>query len=93
MRWDGALRMGMGGAVGEGLDKVPGGGGNVKRALDLAAAALVRGEAIPAEAAELFAKRLMPVWLYIAIGNMNWRLQLRRNRAKSPIAFRPYPQR
>lgn len=92
MRWAGAMRMGMGGSIGEGLDKVPG-GGNVKQALDLAAVAIVRGEAIPAEAGELFAKQLMPAWMYLTIGNLGWHVQLRQHRARRPIAFRPYPQR
>lgn len=93
MRWGGALQMGMGGSVGEGLDKVPpGGAARVRESLEGAAVGLSRGEAVPAEARDVFARPLMPAWLYIAGGNLGWRLQMRKHRARAPIAFRPYPQ-
>lgn len=92
MRWGGALAMGMGGLIGGGLEKVPGGGKNLVDALEMAAAALSDGGVIPDAAAALFARPLMPRWLYLLGGNLGWRRDLRKNRARRPISYRPYPQ-
>lgn len=90
MRWAGALAMGMGGSLGEDFRKVPGGGRDLLKALDMASEALAGGGEIPEEAARLFAKPLMPRWVYTLFGNLGWRMQLRKNRARRPLAYRPY---
>jgi hypothetical protein len=93
MSWAGGLAMGMGGSLGGGLDKVPPRAArNVREAMRQAAEAMANGTAVSAEAARLLAEPLMPRWLYLLAGNAGWRWQLRQNRAKRPIAFRPYPQ-
>lgn len=92
MRWAGALAMGMGGSIGGDLKKLPGGGKNILDAIGMASESLAIGGAIPEAATELFAKPLMPRWMYTLIGNFGWRMQLRKNKARRPLTYRPYPQ-
>lgn len=58
----------------------------------MASEALAGGGEIPEEAARLFAKPLIPRWMYIFFGNLGWRMQLRKNKARRPMAYRPYAQ-
>lgn len=90
MRWAGALAMGMGGSVGGDPGKLPGGGKNLLEAIGMASEALAGGGAIPEAATALFARPLMPRWMYTLFGNLGWRVQLRKNRARRPLTFRPY---
>ncbi len=92
MRWAGALAMGMGGQLAGGIRKLPGGGRNILHALDIAAESLARGGDVPEEAAALFAEPLVPRWLYTLIGNVGWRLQMRKHHARRPTGYRPYAQ-
>ncbi len=92
MRWAGALAMGMGGALEGDFHRLPGGGKTILDALGKTAKALAGGGEIPDEAKALFAKSLMPRWLYTLTGNMGWRLKMRKNKAKRPIGYRPYAQ-
>jgi multimeric flavodoxin WrbA len=92
MRWAGALAMGMGGSLGEDFRKVPRGGRNILEALDLAAKSLAAGGGIPGEAAALFARPLMPRWMYTLVGNLGWRMQMRKNKTLRPLTHRPYSQ-
>lgn len=90
MRWAGALAMGMGGSLARGFGKLPGGGRNILEALRMTATSLARGGDVPDEAKALFARPLMPRWLYLLSGNLGWRLQMRENKASRPIGYRPY---
>lgn len=92
LRWAGALAMGMGGSLGEDFRKLPGGGRNLLTALDMASESLARGGDIPEEATMLFAEPLMPRWMYTLVGNLGWRVQLRKDKARRPLAYRPYTQ-
>jgi len=92
MRWAGALAMGMGGSVGGDPRKLPGGGKNLLAAIGIASESLANGGAIPEAATELFAKPLMPRWMYTMVGNLGWRMQLRKNKARRPLTYRPYSQ-
>jgi NAD(P)H-dependent FMN reductase len=92
MRWAGALAMGMGGSVGGGPEKLPGGGKHILEAIDIASESLADGGAIPEAASALFARPLMPRWTYTLFGNLGWRMQLRKNKARRPLAYRPYTQ-
>ena len=92
MRWAGALAMGMGGSIGEDIMRLPGGGKNILDALKMTAESLAKGDAIPEAATARFAKPLIPRWLYIMIGNLGWRMQLRKNKARRPLRYRPYSQ-
>lgn len=88
--WAGALAMGMGGSLGEDFKKLPGGGRKILDALHMTAKSLAGGGDVPDEAKCLFARPLMPRWLYTMTGNLGWRLQMRENKAKRPIGYRPY---
>ena len=92
MRWAGALAMGMGGSVVGDIRRLPGGGKNILDALKMAAESLAKGGAIPVEATTLFAKPIMPRWMYTLVGNLGWRMQLRKNKARRPMSYRPYSQ-
>jgi NAD(P)H-dependent FMN reductase len=92
MRWAGALAMGMGGALEGDFRRLPGGGKKILDALSMAADALAKGGEVPEGAKALFARPLMPRWLYILTGNLGWRLKMRKNKAQRPIGHRPYPQ-
>ena len=92
MRWAGALAMGMGGSLGGDFKKLPGGGKNILDALNMASESLASGNDIPDEATKLFAKPLMPRWMYTVFGNLGWRMQMRKNKARRPMAYRPYSQ-
>ena len=92
MRWAGALAMGMGGSIGGDIGRLPGGGKNILDALKMTAESLAKGGAIPEEATTLFARPLMPRWLYTMIGNLGWRMQMRKNKTRRPLTYRPYSQ-
>lgn len=92
MHWSGALAMGMGGSLERGFGKLPSGGENILRALDLTSESLAKGSDIPGEATRLFATPLMPRWMYTLFGNVGWRMQMRKNRASRPLTHRPHAQ-
>ena len=62
----------------------------VRKSLDLAAAALARGQAIPEEAQRLMARPAIPHWLYRSIGHMHWKKQAKGHGAKASLRDRPY---
>jgi len=93
MRWAGALAMGMGGSIGGDIGRLPGGGKHILDALKMAAESLAKGGAIPVEATTLFAKPLMPRWMYTMVGNLGWRMQMRKNKTRRPLTYRPYSQK
>lgn len=71
LTWLGGLGRGGGGALGD--KSLAAAGGlftKTRRSLDLAAAALAEGRAIPAEAAALMREDLMPRWLYLTAANV-----------------------
>lgn len=70
LTWLGGLGRGGGGALGD-KNLAEAGGLFIKtrRSLDLAAAALAQGRAIPAEAVALMRENLMPRWLYLTFAN------------------------
>lgn len=89
--WAGGLALGGGQSIsGVRLEKAGGRVRNVKKALDLAAAALAKGEAIPEEAVALMAKPMVPKWLYLLIGNIGWHLQARKKGCREKLDRRPY---
>jgi hypothetical protein len=45
---------------------------HVRRSLDLAAAALAGGKPIPEEARAIAAKPIIPVWMFLPVGNLLW---------------------
>lgn len=78
--WAGGLALGAGPAIdGKPLAEAGGMVRNVVQALNQAAEALARGQAISQEATELMAKPLMPSWMYMTMGGLGWRLQAHRH--------------
>jgi NAD(P)H-dependent FMN reductase len=72
--WAGGLSMGMGEAIGgRPLEKAGRMLRKVRTALDMAAATLAEGQPVPAEAARVMAKPLLPSWLCMFIGNLRWK--------------------
>ena len=93
--WAGGLALGMGGAAGTRMpDKPTGMLRNVIRALDQAAEALSQGRAVPSEVSALMGQPVMPRWLYLAVGNWQWRSLARKTARQKGRAVdlyaRPY---
>jgi multimeric flavodoxin WrbA len=89
--WVGGLALGGGQGLVHGLplDTV-GLAGHVRAALDLAADALARGDAIPAAAHQHLARPFVPARVYRAIGGIGWRMQARRWGVARTLDRRPY---
>ena len=91
MEWLGGLGLGMGGVVnGKPLEKLGFMTRNVRKSLDLTAAALAIGGRVPQEAVDLMSKRFMPAWLYLWFGNMGWKRHAKKNKVLQKIDDRPY---
>jgi NAD(P)H-dependent FMN reductase len=91
--WAGGLALGGGESIGgRPLERAGGLVRNVRKSIELAALALARGEAVPAEAVELMAKPLMARWFYLLMGNIGWRLRARREGCKGNLKSRPYQE-
>ena len=65
---------------------------NVMDALDLAAIALAAGEPVPAKAAALMARPILPLQAYKLIGDLGWLMQARHNHALTRLRARPFKQ-
>ena len=91
IEWAGGLGLGGGGAIGgQPLDKRRGITKGVKKALDLAADALVSDRPLPEEAIQLMSRPLMPKWLYLWIGETGGKRTAKKNGALKNIDERPY---
>ncbi len=91
IEWAGGLALGGGEAIeGRPLDEIGGMARNVKRALDIAAAALFEERAVPQGAISLMARPLIPVWLYLWAGSWRWKRRAKKYGAKKRLYDRPY---
>lgn len=89
--WIGGLPLGMGGAIdGRALAECGRMVRHVLRALDLTAAALDKGDPVPAEALVLMEKQFLPRWLYIAMGNWGWKKRAKKYGVNRGLDARPY---
>jgi hypothetical protein len=89
--WRGGLAMGGGGMTdGRPLGELGGMMRQRMRALDLAAAALAAGQAVPDEAVTLMSKLPIPAVLYRLMGDLGWRRQARSNGARRRLRARPF---
>jgi NAD(P)H-dependent FMN reductase len=72
--WAGSLALGAGEGLVHGADlkEASGPAIPIKKSLEMAAAALARGEGIPQAAQTLLAKPIIPGWLYRIIGGFGW---------------------
>jgi len=93
--WAGALSLGAGEGLVHGAALAEAGGPAIpiRKALDLAAAALVRGETIPQEAADLLARPIIPAWLYRWMGIFGWRQQARQYGVQNIMRRKAYSQK
>ena len=90
LEWAGGLSLGMGGAIGgKPLGERGGMARRMVRALHLTADALADGQPAPEEARALMARRMMPTWLYLWIGNRMWKSMARKRGVKDLYA-RPF---
>jgi hypothetical protein len=89
--WSGGLALGAGEIIrGQQLSRMGGLVRNVTRSLDLAADALAEGKLVPREAMTLMAKPLLPAWLYVRLGALNWRQKARQHGVRKRLANCPY---
>ena len=63
---------------------------HLRRALDLAAEALLAGRPVPEKAVELMARPLFPTLGYVLVAERRWRKQARRWGVESQLGARPY---
>jgi hypothetical protein len=89
--WAGGLGMGAGGMTdGRPLREIRGMMRASVRALDLSAAALAAGRAVPDAAVRLMAKPAIPAFAYRFIANRGWRSELKKQGAAAPLDARPF---
>lgn len=89
--WAGGLALGGGAGIdGRSLERLGGMTRNVRRGLDRAGDALLRGEPIPPDAVAQLAKPMMPARIYTGIASLGWRWQASRNGVHRHLRERPY---
>jgi hypothetical protein len=78
-KWAGGLATGTGGMIaGRPLDELGGMVRNQKKALEITADSLAKGEAIPDKAVVLISKLGIPKWMYIWMGNRGWKSEAKK---------------
>ena len=90
--WAGSLALGAGEGMVHGtpLHELDGRAGPLKQALNMAAGALAKGEAIPEPAQDLLARPFVPAWLYRSVGRYGWKQQAKRYDADKLIRRKVY---
>jgi multimeric flavodoxin WrbA len=90
--WAGGLALGAGEGLVHGapLTTASGPAIPIKKALDLAAAGLARGEQIPQAAIDLLAKPIIPGWLYRMLGGFGWKQQAKGWGVEKSLKRQPY---
>jgi hypothetical protein len=89
--WAGGLALGGGEMIaGRPLTEVGGSVRNIRKALDLTAAAIAEGEPVPKEAADLMAKLVIPSRLYIWAANRRWNRKIREHGTRPRLYDQPY---
>jgi hypothetical protein len=89
-RWAGGLAMGGGGMIG-GLPLAEVGGRvrNQRKALEIAANALSKGELVPEKAVALMSKLVIPRWMYLWMANRGWKSEAKQNCATKKLYDQP----
>ncbi len=91
--WAGGLAMGGGGMIsGRPLSELGGMVRNQKKALEIAADSLAKGEAIPEKAVVLISKIGIPKWMYIWMGNRGWKQEAKHQIATKEMYNKPFKQ-
>ena len=91
--WAGGLAFGGGAMIGgQPLEKMGWVTKHVRRALDMTAEAIARGQPVPDEAVKTMAQLLLPTWLILPLLNGVMRLRLRQQGALKNFRARPFAQ-
>lgn len=91
VKWLGGLAVGGGGMIdAQPLERLSSRGAHLVQALDLAADALARGVAVPAEAEQLARKRSVPTWMYRTLAHWGMRRAMRKHGSLGQARARPY---
>ena len=89
--WAGGLAMGGGGMIaGQSLSGLGGMVRNQKKALEIAADSLAKGEAIPEKAVVLMSKLGIPRWMYTWMGNRGWKQEAKKHIAIKKLYHKPF---
>jgi multimeric flavodoxin WrbA len=64
----------------------------VRLALDPAAEALAEGTPIPRTVQAIWARSVIPAWLYRLVGNLGWKPQAKKYAAEKQLQHRPYTE-
>ena len=90
--WMGGLSLGAGQGIVHGapLNELDGRAIPLRQALNLAAEALANGQPIPQPARDLFAKPIIPGWMYTFMGRFGWEQQAKHYGVQSRLKARPY---
>jgi multimeric flavodoxin WrbA len=89
--WGGSLSLGGGGMIdGTPLLQLGGRGYTTRKALDLAAEALIQGNPISHDAQQIMAKPAIPGWLYRIFGNLNWKQGSSKYGVQNQLRNKPY---
>ena len=93
--WAGALSLGAGEGLVHGAPLAEAGGPAIpiRKALDLAAEALLQGQPIPQSAIDLLAKPIIPGWAYRAMGIFGWRQQAKQYGVQNIMNRKTYLQK
>nr|WP_255216421.1 NAD(P)H-dependent oxidoreductase [Pseudenhygromyxa sp. WMMC2535] len=93
LEWAGALAMGGGQPIGgHRLQEAMPHGRWAVPALTMAAEALARGQSIPARAVELMSRPTMPRFLYMMIGNTQWRTRALGSHTLTQLRAKPFAE-
>lgn len=90
-QWAGGLALGGGGRIGgKPLEELGSMVRNITKALDIAAEEIDNGNTISQKAETLMEKKIIPSWLYIFIGSMEWKKQAKKFGVKKDLYAKPY---
>jgi multimeric flavodoxin WrbA len=91
--WAGGLAMGGGEMIaGQPLSELGGRVRSKRKALEIAADALVQGDPIPEKAVALMSKLGIPRWLYLWIANRRWKHKAKKNIAVKKMYDQPFKE-
>ena len=90
--WMGSLALGAGEGIVHGipLNEMDGRAIPLKQALDQSAEALANGQSIPQSARDLFAKPVIPNWMYTFMSGFGWRGQAKQYGMQNKLKRQPY---
>lgn len=91
--WAGGLATGAGGMIaGRPLSELGGLVRNQKKALEISADSLAKGEAIPEKAVVLISKLGIPKWMYLWMGNRGWKQKAKKSVEIKKMYAQPYKE-